>query len=97
MSDTLTPIRDRILVRVLPPPETTEGGIFMTTPKDSGPPKIGEIVSVGPGDEGSEQYQRLSVKTGDRILFESYVGVPIKLNDEELLMMKEMDVIGVLE
>jgi len=91
------PLHDRILVRRIEIDERTAGGIIIPdTAKEK--PQEGEIIAVGPGarDEGGKVLPP-DVKVGDRILFGKWSGTEIKLNGEDLLIMKESDVMGVIE
>jgi chaperonin GroES len=91
------PLHDRVVVRRLESEERTKGGIIIPdTAKEK--PQEGEIVAVGPGarDE-SGKIQPLDVKAGDRILFGKWSGTEVKIDGEELLIMKESDVMGVIE
>jgi len=94
---TFRPLHDRILVRRIEAEEKTAGGIIIPdTAKEK--PQEGEVIAVGPGarDE-SGKLTPLDVKAGDRILFGKWSGTEIKLNGEDLLIMKESDVMGVIE
>jgi chaperonin GroES len=91
------PLHDRILVRRIEADEKTAGGIIIPdTAKEK--PSEGEVVAVGPGarDESGKLVE-LDVKVGDRILFGKWSGTEIKLDGEDLLIMKESDVMGVIE
>jgi chaperonin GroES len=91
------PLGDRVLVRRVKEEEKTKGGIIIPdTAKEK--PQEGEIVAVGPGarDE-SGKVQPLDVKVGDRILFGKWSGTEVSISGEDLLIMKESDVLGVLE
>lgn len=91
------PLHDRILVRRIEADEKTAGGIIIPdTAKEK--PQEGEVIAVGPGarDE-SGQLQPLDVKIGDRILFGKWSGTEIKLDGEDLIIMKESDVMGVID
>ncbi len=91
------PLHDRVVVKRVAEEEKTKGGIIIPdTAKEK--PQEGEIVAVGPGarDE-SGKVQPLDVKAGDRILFGKWSGTEVKIDGEELLIMKESDVMGVLE
>ncbi|MGV1794265.1 MULTISPECIES: co-chaperone GroES [unclassified Rhizobium] len=91
------PLHDRILVRRVESEEKTKGGIIIPdTAKEK--PQEGEVVAVGPGARNEAgQTQALDVKAGDRILFGKWSGTEIKINGEDLLIMKESDVLGVIE
>jgi len=91
------PLGDRVLVRRVEEEEKTKGGIIIPdTAKEK--PQEGEVIAVGPGarDE-TGKIQPLDVKSGDRILFGKWSGTEVKLNGEDLLIMKESDILGVLE
>ena len=91
------PLHDRVLVRRIEQDERTKGGIIIPdTAKEK--PSEGEVVAVGPGarDE-SGKIQPLDVKAGDRILFGKWSGTEVKLDGEELLIMKESDIMGIVE
>ncbi len=91
------PLHDRILVRRIEADEKTAGGIIIPdTAKEK--PQEGEVIAVGPGarDESGKLIE-LDVKLGDRILFGKWSGTEIKLNGEDLLIMKESDVMGVID
>ena len=91
------PLYDRVLIRRVTAQEKTAGGIIIPdTAKEK--PQEGEVVSVGSGtlnDKG--EVRALDVKAGDRILFGKWSGTEVKLDGEELLIMKESDIMGILE
>lgn len=92
------PLHDKILVRRDEAQTKTESGIFLPEgSKDR--PKTGTIQAVGTGALNTDTGERipLSVKKGDKIIFSSYAGTEIKLNDEELLIMSEDDILAVID
>ena len=91
------PLHDRVLVRRIEAEEKTRGGIIIPdTAKEK--PQEGEVVAVGPGArDDNGKLQPLDVKAGDRILFGKWSGTEVKVNGEELLIMKESDVMGIIE
>ncbi len=91
------PLHDRILVRRVESEEKTKGGIIIPdTAKEK--PQEGEVIAVGPGARNDAgQIQALDVKAGDRILFGKWSGTEIKINGEDLLIMKESDIMGIIE
>ena len=91
------PLHDRIVVRRLESEEKTKGGIIIPdTAKEK--PQEGEVVAVGPGARNEQgQVIALDVKTGDRILFGKWSGTEIKIDGHDYLIMKESDVMGVIE
>ena len=91
------PLHDRVVVRRIEDDERTRGGIIIPdTAKEK--PQQGEVVAVGPGAPDEKgKVQPLEVKPGDRVLFGKWSGTEVKLDGEELLIMKESDILGVLE
>ncbi len=94
---TFRPLHDRIVVRRIDADEKTAGGIIIPdTAKEK--PQEGEVLAVGPGARDEKgALQPLDVKKGDRVLFGKWSGTEIKLDGEELLIMKESDVMGVID
>ena len=91
------PLHDRVVVRRIEGEEKTKGGIIIPdTAKEK--PQEGEVIAVGPGarDE-SGKLVPLDLKAGDRILFGKYSGSEVKIDDEEHLILREDDILGVLE
>jgi chaperonin GroES len=91
------PLHDRVLVRRVEAEEKTAGGIIIPdTAKEK--PMEGEIVSVGPGARGEDgKIQPLDVKAGDRVLFGKWSGTEVKLDGEDLIIMKESDIMGIMD
>jgi chaperonin GroES len=91
------PLHDRIVVRRVTSEEKTKGGIIIPdTAKEK--PQEGEVVAVGPGARNEQgQIVALDVQVGDRVLFGKWSGTEIKIDGEELLIMKEADIMGVIE
>ena len=90
------PLHDRVLVRRVEAEEKTLGGIIIPDTAQEKPME-GEIVAVGPGARGEDgSLQPLDVKAGDRVLFGKWSGTEIKLDNEELIIMKETDLMGVI-
>ncbi|MBB4569419.1 co-chaperone GroES [Rhizobium leucaenae] len=94
---TFRPLHDRILVRRVKSEEKTKGGIIIPdTAKEK--PQEGEVIAVGAGARNEAgQVQPLDVKAGDRILFGKWSGTEIKIDNEDLLIMKESDVLGIID
>jgi chaperonin GroES len=91
------PLHDRVVVKRVDSEEKTKGGIIIPdTAKEK--PQEGEVIAVGPGarDENGK-VQALDVKVGDRILFGKWSGTEVKIDGEELLIMKESDIMGIVE
>src|SRR6195256_4118956 len=91
------PLHDRVVIRRVEAEEKTAGGIIIPdTAKEK--PMEGEVVAAGPGARNEDgKLQPLDVKTGDRVLFGKWSGTEVKLDNEDLIIMKESDIMGVLE
>jgi chaperonin GroES len=91
------PLHDRVLIRRVEAEEKTQGAIFIPDTAMEKPME-GEVVAVGPGARGEDgKIQALDVKAGDRVLFGKWSGTEIKLEGEDLIIMKESDIMGVLD
>jgi chaperonin GroES len=91
------PLHDRVLVKRIEQEEKTSGGIIIPdTAKEK--PMEGEIIAVGPGARKEDgEIAPLDVKAGDRVLFGKWSGTEVKIEGEELLIMKESDVLGIIQ
>jgi len=91
------PLHDRVVIRRVKEEEKTRGGIIIPDTAQE-KPQEGEVIAVGPGarDEDGERIA-LDVKAGDRVLFGKWSGTEVKIDGEDLLIMKESDIMGVLE
>jgi chaperonin GroES len=91
------PLHDRVVIRRLEAEEKTLGGIIIPdTAKEK--PMEGEVVAVGPGARGEDgKIQALDVKAGDRVLFGKWSGTEVRIDGQDLLIMKESDIMGVIE
>ncbi len=91
------PLHDRVLVKRVKEEEKSKGGIIIPETAQE-KPQEGEVVAVGPGarDEDGERIE-MDVQVGDRILFGKWSGTEVKIDGDELLIMKESDIMGVIE
>jgi len=91
------PLHDRVLVRRIEADEKTAGGIIIPdTAKEK--PSQGEVIAVGPGGrDESGKLIPIDIKSGDRVLFGKWSGTEVKIDGEDLLIMKESDILGVVE
>ncbi len=91
------PLHDRVVIRRVEAEEKTTGGIIIPdTAKEK--PMEGEVVAVGPGARGEDgKIQPLDVRAGDRVLFGKWSGTEVKLDGEDLIIMKESDIMSVIE
>ena len=95
MAQKLTPLHDRVVIRRIQETETVRGGIIIPdTAKEK--PQEGIVIAVGTGRYEKGQTVPLAVKEGDRVLFGKYSGSEIKIDGEELLIMKEDEILGIL-
>jgi chaperonin GroES len=91
------PLHDRVLVRRVEEDTKTAGGIIIPDTAQEKPSQ-GEIISVGPGARGEDgKVQKLDVKKGDKVLFGKWSGTEVKIDGKDLLIMKESDIMGVIE
>lgn len=93
----IRPLHDRVIIRRMEEERTTAGGIVIPDSATEKPSQ-GEVIAVGKGkilDDG--EVRALDVKVGDKVLFGKYAGNEVKLDDEELLVMREEDIMGVVE
>ncbi len=93
----IRPLQDRVIVKRMEEETTSSGGIVLPDSATEKPIR-GEVIAVGPGKRlDSGKKQPLEVKVGDTVLFGKYSGTEVKLDDEELLVMREEDIMGVIE
>ena len=93
----IRPLHDRVLVRRIEQDQKTAGGIIIPDSAQE-KPQEGEVAAAGPGARGEDgKVASLDVKAGDRILFGKWSGTEVKVDGEELLIMKESDIMGVIE
>jgi chaperonin GroES len=96
MATKIRPLHDRVIVKRIEEEEKTKGGIIIPdTAKEK--PQEGRVVAVGPGKTDDGKVIPLGVKAGDKILFGKYSGTEIKLDGEEHLILREDDILGVIE
>ena len=90
------PLHDRVVIRRVEEEAKTKGGIIIPdTAKEK--PMEGEVMAVGPGARGEDgKIQPLEVKVGDRVLFGKWSGTEVKLDSDELIIMKEADIMGII-
>ena len=91
------PLHDRVVVQRIEEDQKTAGGIIIPDTAAE-KPQTGKVIAVGPGARGDDgKIEPLDVKAGDKVLFGKWSGTEVKLDDEELLIMKESDIMGVLQ
>ena len=92
----IRPLNDRVLVKRLESEERSAGGIIIPDSAKEKPAQ-GQVVAVGPGKLNEAGQRALNVKAGDKVLFSKYGGTEVKLDGEDFLIMREDDVLGVVE
>ncbi|MFN7929646.1 MAG: co-chaperone GroES [Blastocatellia bacterium] len=96
MASKIKPLQDRVIVKRTDESEQMRGGLYIPdTAKEK--PQEGEIIAVGPGKVENGNKIELTVKVGDKVLFGKYSGTEVKLDGEEYLIMREDDILGVIE
>jgi chaperonin GroES len=96
MATNIRPLHDRVIVKRLAEEEKTKGGLIIPdTAKEK--PQEGKVIAVGPGKADDGKVISLDVKAGDKVLFGKYAGTEIKLDGEEHLILREDDILGVIE
>jgi chaperonin GroES len=96
MSTTIKPLADRVVVRPLEREERTASGIVLPdTAKEK--PQEGEVIAVGPGRYEDGKRVAMDVKVGDRVIFSKYAGTEIKVDGEEVLILRESDILAIVE
>jgi chaperonin GroES len=96
MATNIRPLHDRVIVKRLEEEEKTKGGLIIPdTAKEK--PQEGKVIAVGPGKQDDGKVISLDVKPGDKVLFGKYSGTEIKLEGEEHLILREDDILGIVE
>ena len=96
MATKIKPLQDRVIVKRLEDTEQTRGGLYIPdTAKEK--PQEGEVIAVGPGKVENGNKIELTVKVGDKVLFGKYSGTEVKLDGGEYLIMREDDILGIIE
>ena len=94
---TFRPLQDRVLIRAVAQQDKTAGGILIPDTAQEKPTE-GEVIAVGPGARSEDgKVHALDVEVGDRVLFGKWSGTEVKIDGEDLLIMKESDLLGVIE
>jgi chaperonin GroES len=96
MASKIKPLQDRVIVKRTDESEQMRGGLYIPdTAKEK--PQEGEVIAVGPGKVENGNKIELTVKVGDKVLFGKYSGTEVKLDGEEYLIMREDDILGIIE
>ena len=92
----LTPLADRVVLKMTEPEETTKGGIILTgSAKEK--PSVAEVISVGPGGMVDGKEVVMTVKVGDKVITSKYAGTQVKLDGEEVTIVRQNDILAIVE
>ncbi|MDN5277432.1 MAG: chaperonin GroES [Clostridiales bacterium] len=92
----LRPLGDRVVIKALETEETTKGGIVLpSSAKEK--PQMAEVVAVGPGGMVDGKEVKMEVKVGDKVIYSKYAGTEVKLDDEEYIIVRQSDILAVVE
>ena len=92
---TLKPLADRVVIKRLEAEETTKGGIILTAAAKE-KPDLSVVVAVGPGGMVDGKEVKMILKPGDKVITSKYMGTEVKIDGEDLLIMKESDILGII-
>ena len=92
----LRPLGDKIVLKQLEAEETTKSGIILT-PKAQEKPQQAEVIAVGPGILADGKEVKMEVKVGDQVIYSKYSGTEVKLDDEEVIIVKQSDILAIVE
>lgn len=94
----IKPLRDRVVIKPMEAEEVTKSGIVIPDTAKKERPQEGEVVAVGPGKLDEEgKPMPMAVKVGDKVIYSKYGGVEVKVDDEEYLIMREDDILAIVE
>ncbi len=93
---TIRPLADRVVVQMLKAEETTKGGIILTTAAQE-KPQVAKVVAVGPGKTEDGKLVPMTLKTGDQVLISKYSGTEVKVDGEEYTIIREDDILAIVE
>ena len=92
----IKPLQDRVVIKMVENEETTKSGIILSSGAKE-KPQIAEIIEVGPGGEIDGKVIKMNVKKGDRVIVSKYAGTEVKYNDEEYIIVKQDDILAIVE
>lgn len=92
----IKPLQDRVVIKMIENEETTKSGIILSSGAKE-KPQIAEIIEVGPGGEIDGKVIKMNVKKGDRVIVSKYAGTEVKYNDEEYIIVKQDDILAIVE
>lgn len=93
---TIKPVADRVLIKAVEAEETTKGGIILAASAQE-KPQIAEVIAVGPGGMVDGNEVKMYLKTGDKVIVGKYAGTQVKIDDEDYNIVKQSDVLAIVE
>ena len=93
----LVPLGDRVVLKQAEPEEKTQSGIILTTQSQEKPPQEAEVIAVGPGGMVDGKEVTMQVKVGDKVIYSKYAGNEVKLDGEEYIIVRQNDILAVVE
>ena len=93
---TIRPLADRVVTKMVEAEETTKSGIILTAAAQE-KPSIAEVVAVGPGGMVDGKEVKMEVKVGDQVIYSKYAGTDVKIEEEEFIVVKQSDILAVIE
>lgn len=93
---TLKPLFDRVVIRNIETEEITKGGILLTSSAKE-KPQMAEVLAVGPGGSADGKEAEMVVKVGDKVVYQKYAGTEVKLDGQEVIIVKQSDILAVVE
>ena len=93
---TINPLADRVVVKLVEAEETTKGGIILAASAQE-KPQVAEVIAVGPGGTVDGQKVEMYVKVGDKVITSKYAGTEVKLDDEKYTIVKQDDILAIVE
>lgn len=93
---TIKPLADRVVIKLIEAEETTKGGLILA-PTAKEKPQIAEVVAVGPGGVVDGKEVTMYLKTGDRVITSKYSGTEVKVDDEEYTIVRQSDILAIVE
>ncbi len=92
----LKPLADRVILKMMEAQETTKGGLILTDSAQE-KPEVGEVISVGPGGNVEGKEIVMTVKPGDKVIASKYAGTVVKVDDEEYTIVRQNDILAIVE
>ena len=93
----IKPLLDRVVLKVVENEKTTESGILIAQTGSKEKPQVAQVVAVGPGGIVDGKEVKMELTVGDKVVYSKYAGTPIKYNDEEYIIVKQDDILAIIE